>query len=704
MDDADQLKKQADAAFRAGQFDVARQAYQKALAVRPKWAAAHNNLAMVLRVAGDAKGAEENFRAAVEADPDLAGAWSNLGAMLFEQSRQSEALEILNRALALEPGHAGSLYNRAKVSRVLGQDSQEIEDLESAVRLVPDFAEALSDLGRAYYDAGRDDDAEQTLRTATNANPRLAEAKINLGIVLSHKGQTDAAIAMYHEAIALEPRNAPAHYNLGKAYSLVPAHSAALEAYKTALDIDPAYDDAANNMSGNLQVLGRAEEAKAALEQALQINPRFADAESNVLLIDQYLPATTPQSRFARAQDWQAHQRGAVFATAPGFSNSKDPDRPLRVGFVSPNLSRHPVGYFVLPLVQNYDRHQLSLTFYCENPRDDEITDRIRTDSAAWRLIQKTGHADLARQIIDDQIDILVDLAGHTGFNRMPVFADRAAPVQMTWAGYVGTTGLDAMDYLLTDARQTVSADLPFMTEQPVYMPGNYVAFETPTDAPAPQGPPMDRNGFVTFGCFNNIKKMNEGVVVVWSQIMAQCLDSRLFMVTRDLGDADVRQHILDLFRAQGINTDRLVLEGRRPRVELLAAYNDIDIALDPFPYSGGLTTLEALWMGVPVVTRRDSDRFAGRHSTAHLTAAGCPELIAKSAEDYVGKAVALAQAPDRVQSYRQSLRDQVARSPACDGAAFAQHFAAACRVVWQRWCKGEALSPVQEADIHSVS
>ena len=257
---------------------------------------------------------------------------------------------------------------------------------------------------------------------------------------------------------------------------------------------------------------------------------------------------------------------------------------------------------------------------------------------------------------------------------------------------------------LITDERQTAPQDLEYMTELPVYMPGNYVVFEPPHYAPLPNEPPISRGPGPTFGSFNSIFKINSRVIELWAKILESIPYSSLRLIISDLGDEDVCKRIEQEFVENGIDSDRLQLEGRKLHNELLSAYQDIDIALDPFPYSGGLTTLEALWMGVPVITRSDSDRFAGRHSVTHLTAAGVPELIANNAEDYVNKAVALAKDTDRLIAYRTFLRDRLAQSPACDGVAFTRHFERACRIMWHRWCNNERPSPINTEDLLSAS
>lgn len=699
MSDPDQLKADADAAFRSGDLVGARDLYGRALEAKPNWAAAHNNMAMVLRQLGDRTLAATHFRSALDADPNLVGALSNLGALLVEVNEIVEASEVLTRALELAPDNPGVLYNWASVATAAQNYEAAREALEQSTRLNPSFAQAHANLGLCYRSLGDPAAARACYQRAIEADPSLAESYINLAAVCADLEDIEGAIAAGEKAINLGPDFPEAHYNLGNALNRLPDFKQALVHYDKALALKPDHSEAATNRARSLWSLGRIDDAYASIRKILERDPNYPAVHSNLIFKAHYDASQSPEMIYAEARRWNT-QFGHHPDLIQRDSLDLNPERTLRVGYLSPHLTVHPVGYFLHPALAHHNAAQIEAVCYADASKEDAQTAKLKATGVSWVNVQRESHDALAHRLRADGIDILIDLDGHSGPNRLPVFARRAAPIQATWAGYVGTTGLDAMDYLITDHRQTVGADLGLMTEQPVYMPGNYVTVSPLNEAPDVGPCPSDANSVVTFGCFNNLAKVNEPVIALWAKVLNAVPNSRLKLVTFDLGDAAVRARIQAMFAAHGVQADRLDLVGRLPRKDLLAAYNDIDIALDTFPYSGGLTTLEALWMGVPVITKADGDRFAARHSVTHLTAVGLADCIADDAEDYAARAVALAQNGDRRRDLRANLRDQMRASPACDGAAFTGALERAYRIMWHRFCAGEAKSPIQEEDL----
>jgi predicted O-linked N-acetylglucosamine transferase (SPINDLY family) len=317
------------------------------------------------------------------------------------------------------------------------------------------------------------------------------------------------------------------------------------------------------------------------------------------------------------------------------------------------------------------------------------MTARLRTCAAEWHEVRDVSDEELARRIREDRIDILFDLAGHTPGNRLPVFARKPAPVQITWLDYVGTTGLSAMDYLLADPRQIPAGAEAFHTEKVLRMPDDYICFDPPVDAPAVGPLPALTGGLVTFGSFNLLTKTSPQSVEIWSRILREVPGSRLMLKNHGFDQPATMARLRRLFSEHAIDPSRIVFQGRSPHAELLAAYNEVDVGLDTLPYNGGLTTCEALWMGVPVVTC-PGETFASRHGLAHLTAAGVAETVAADFEDYVRIAVALAGDLPRLSALREGLRGRVGGSALCDGKRFAGYFADVMRGVWRRWCEGK--------------
>jgi predicted O-linked N-acetylglucosamine transferase (SPINDLY family) len=360
-----------------------------------------------------------------------------------------------------------------------------------------------------------------------------------------------------------------------------------------------------------------------------------------------------------------------------GLSRQRGPTaRRLRLGFVSPDFCQHPVGYFLIRTLENLDRSEAEIVCYSDRIGKDRLTARFQAVSTTWRDVLGWNHERLATQIRDDEIAILFDLAGHTARNRMLMFARKPAPVQITWIGYEGTTGLSAMDYLLADRIMVPEEAERYCTEKVLRLPECYLCFDPPEESP-PVGPlPAVRAGYVTFASFNNLAKLNEEVVSIWAEILRRVEGSKLLLKYRGLEDAGLRGRFVSLFSGHGIGAERLDIEGWSPLGELMTAHNRVDIALDPFPFAGGVTTCNALWMGVPVVTW-PGETFGSRHSLSYLSNVGMTETIAASREEYIMIAASLAGDLPRLSEIRAGLRPRMAASTLCDGMRFARNLLA---------------------------
>jgi predicted O-linked N-acetylglucosamine transferase (SPINDLY family) len=408
-------------------------------------------------------------------------------------------------------------------------------------------------------------------------------------------------------------------------------------------------------------------------------------ARSNLLQTLQYVAgATLAELAHAHAEFERRHAAPLRRQERP-FTNSRDPDRKLRVGFLSPDFRCHPVGYFTIPFLENLDRSQAEATCYHDCPAADEVTTRIRAAAATWRDVFGWPDERLAEQVRDDGIDILFDLAGHTAHNRLLVFARKPAPVQVTWAGYVGTTGLSAIDYLVADRFEVPPGAGAHYSERILRMPDDYVCYDPPAHAPPVGPPPAAGRGQVTFGSFNYPAKIGPQVIAVWAEILRRLPTARLVLKYRALDEPIIAGRFADLFARNGIDPARVESRGWSPVMELRRHYGEIDVALDPFPYNGGLTTIEALWMGVPVITC-PGETFAGRHSLSHLSNVGLTETIARDLDEYVELAVALANDLPRLAELRAGLRQRVASSPLCDAKRFADNLLRLLRDAWREW------------------
>jgi predicted O-linked N-acetylglucosamine transferase (SPINDLY family) len=670
-----------------GKLDEAEKCYRKAIDLRPDLAVAHYNLGNVLLEKGCPEEAAARYERALALNPGYHEARLNLGAVLRDLGRLEEAAACYERALAENPENPDISLNLGAVLRDLGRASDAESCYRKALSLAPDFSLAHFNLGNALRDQGRIAEAVASFERAVALAPDCPSLYSNLGNALRDLGRPEDALEVYRKALVLEPENAEARVNLGNAFKEMGRLAEAEDSYRRALLVEPDMAQTHFNLGTVYQDQCRIQEAIACFRRALALRPDHGIAHSNLLMNIQYDPDSTPETLLAESLEWERRQLAGIRA-ADSHPNEPDPERRIRIGYVSGDFRRHPVGYFLDGVLANHDPARVEVFCYANQSFGDDLTDRLRNNAHCWRDIHGNPDDRVANLIREDGVDILVDLSGHTARNLLAVFGRKPAPVQATWAGYVGTTGLSAMDYLISDDRETPRGSDGWYREKIVRLPDCYVCYTPPDYAPPVAPLPARNNGFVTFGCFNNLAKLNSRVVEVWTRLLLEIPDARLLLVTKALGDAATRERFREPFIRSGV-ADRVTFHGMIPHPQLLARYGDVDIALDPFPYSGGLTTLESLWMGVPVITL-GGDRFASRHSLSHLTAAGLTELIAASGDSYISTAASLAGDTARLESLRFGLRERMATSPLCDSPRFTRNLEAAYRSMWRGWCEGK--------------
>ncbi len=670
-----------------GQHDEARACFRQALRHQPNYPEAHNNLAVLLQQHGQRAEAIEHWREALRLKPDYAEASSNLGAALQQQGHLEEAVACLQQALRLRPDYAKAHSHLGRVLHAQGRLADAVASYQQAIRLQPEVAETHYNLGNVLREQGQWAEAAACYRQALRLKPDYAEAHGNLGVVLQKQGQWAEAVACYRQALRYQPEAAEVHSNLGDALREQGQLAEAVLCLRQALRLKPDFPEAHNNLGTVLQKLGQLDEAVASFQQALRCQPDFAFAHQSLLLTLQYCPRVTLQELAEAHAEFERRHAVPLRAAWRPHDNDRDPQRRLRLGFVSADLGRHPVGYFLLGALEHLDKQQGEVVCYSDRLTPDDLTARFRAAATTWHDTASWTDERLAEQVRADRIDILFDLAGHTARNRLLVFARKPAPLQVTWAGYVGTTGLSAVDYLLADRYQVPPEAEPFYRERVLRLPDGYVCYTPPREAP-PVGPlPAREPGTATFGSFNNPAKITAEVLATWARVLTRLPQARLVLRYNWLDDRAVAGRITQYLAQQGIASERVTCRGWASHAELLAAYHDIDVALDPFPYSGGLTTCEALWMGVPVVTCPGTT-FASRHSLSHLANVGLTETIARDREEYVELAVALAQDRPRLADLRARLRQQMAASPLCDADRFAVNLMKALREVWRQWAR----------------
>ena len=569
---------------------------------------------------------------------------------------------------------------RARAGAGAGNSNARVPE-QDAVRLI--------DEGNAIEQDGRIEAAMQRYEAAVRLAPNLARAHLNRGNVLLETGDVDGALEAYATALAKDPDYAGAHYNMGNACVRASRREAALAAYRKAIALKPDFADAEAALGAVLEDLGQLGAAAASYRRALAIKPDYAEVHSNLLFLHNYLADQSPMAMLAEARRFGelAARRARPYRAWPNVPESA---RCLRVGLVSGDLRNHPVGYFAegaLAAMASLAHDRLELFAYPTHASTDAVTERIKACCRGWRPAAGLPDERLAHLIREDRVDILIDLSGHTLHNRLPMFAWKPAPVQVTWLGYFATTGVAEMDYLIADPWTLPQSEEGSFTERIWRLPETRLCFTPPDEHVEVTALPALRNGYITFGCFNHLTKVNDRVVTRWAELLAALPDSRLFLKSAPIAETSLRQDIVDRFAARGIGANRLILEGAAPRAAYLAAYQRVDIALDPFPYPGGATTVEALWMGVPVLTLAGKS-FVSRQGVGLMMNAGLPEWVAIDGDDYVGRAVSLGSDLRRLASLRERLRGQVLSSPIFDAPRFAGHLEAALRGMWQAWCR----------------
>ena len=568
--------------------------------------------------------------------------------------------------------------------------------LEEIVRSDQADVDAWMYLSMIYAQTGPVGEFERCCRQAISANPNIANAHFNLAIALNAQGKIHDAIQSYRQVIKLKPNHILALFNLGHALQLIFQLDEALSCYSRVLGIKSTPTDHVppnfnatvyHYMANVLKAQGKMKEAIVHYQQALSLNPGMTGAHSDMLLALNYDPPDA-DSVFEEHVQW-GKRHGYAGASAFQHLQSREPDRPLQVGYVSPDFYKHAVMFFFEPLLAHHDRSRIVPVCYSLTRNSDDVTARLHSFSAQWRVVFAMSDEQVASQIYADGIDILVDLTGHMGENRLTVFSRKAAPIQVSWLGYPNTTGLTAIDYRLTDAL----ADPPgltdrFYTERLVRLSRGFLCYRPPESAPTVGPLPSITTGAITFGSFNNLSKITSGTIELWSSILHAVPRSRLMLKNASFTDIPTREPYYLEFEKYGIKRDRLDFRGmHRELTDHQSVYNEIDIALDPFPYNGATTTCEALWMGVPVITLAGK-MHAGRVGVSILTQMELTDFIADGPDDYVRIAVELANNPLRLSELRGTLRHRMGASPLCDAKAYTRAVEEAYRTMWRNWCE----------------
>lgn len=679
-DAAERLIAEGNRAEDAGKIHEACALYREALRLAPQSARAHLNLGIALQALGDERGAIARYEQALVLDPANPYAGYNFGKLRYERGAHGEAERLLRRALRGRPDFPEARVVLACALEAQGNVQAAATELDAALRSKPDDFGALFIYAGVLRRLGRMDDAASALRRALAVDPQNLEARATLFHVLEAKGDPAGAALEIEAVLCQRPDWAEALFNHGCVLNKLMRAAEAEAAFRRTIAVDPGFTRA-------YRMLGSVLLAQCRIDEALELYrraPRDPDLVSAELFALNASETGSEDELFARHAEFGRRLEETYPArfASPG---TRDPKRRLRIGYVSGDFSYHVVALFMLPVLERRDRAAIEVFCYSTSERVDEYTRQLMAHADAWRPCAGLPDAQLADAIHADCIDILVDLAGHSGEPQLRVFAQKPAPVQATWLGYLNTTGMTRMDYRISDRY----ADPPGLTEarhteKLARLPHSQWCYRPFMSAASAAAPPCASNGFFTFGSFNQAVKLSHASRGSWAQILSRVPGSRLVVLGVPAGRAQDR--LAADFAAAGIDAARIRLVPYASLQDYFGWYNRVDIALDTTPYSGGTTTCDALWMGVPVLTA-PGERPGSRSAASILATAGLPDWIASSGAEYVERAVEFSQNQEVLANLRATLRPRMQASPLMDEEGFTRNLENLYRQMWRQYC-----------------
>jgi protein O-GlcNAc transferase len=649
-----------------------------------------SRLAVQSYQSGDLHQAEHFCKLVLKKQPNNAEVLSFLGIIYVQLKNYDLAIQYIKKSLHFNPGNADAYLALGIVMQQKGLADEAITYYQKTISLNPSNSEAYNSLGNVFKEKGFIDDAMNTYRKAIQIRPDFDEAYANLGNVLNFKAQYDEAIACFQKTIQLNPHHVQAYYGLITALVNKWQLDEAIEICNRILQFDTSDIFAYYTLGNILMTRGKLDEAEIYFKQAIQIKPDALKPYQALLMLMSYSPKYDAQTilfehvRFAKQFEEPLHSKIYL------HTNDRRVTRRLRIGYVSPDFKIHPVPYFIEPVLISHNKDLFEIFCYSDVLAPDEVTNRIKGYALQWRNIAGLSNEKVAELIRKEKVDILVDLAGHTGgVDRILLFAHKPAPVQVSWIGYPSTTGFSAIDYRIVDGYTDPSGMTEqFYTEKLIYLPEIFLCYLPDKDSPDVNTLPALTSVNITFGSFNNFVKVIPEIMMIWANILRAVPNSRLIMKHFSFLDKTTCSYVKNLFITEGIEAERIQLLSLQPSTrEHLNLYNKVDIGLDTFPYHGTTTTCDALWMGVPVVSLA-GDTPASRVGISLLSNVGLQELIAGTEDEYIQIAVKLANDIHRLQNLRSGLRGRMAHSPLTDAKTFTVNLEKCYRMMWENWCK----------------
>ena len=685
---ADIHRKLGDVHVALNRPDAALQSYAAALEMDPENAMAHGGMGNVLfRLDRNAQAAA-SYRSAAALPTANAAHYHGLGRSLHALGATAEAESAYRQSIALDASLAAPMLHYADLLRETRRKEPAIAIYQAVLLLEPNNIDALNNLGMALQEDGQLEAALASFRQVALLAPDNPVTHSNIAAALNDMGQRAAALESCRRAVKLGPKSTAAHVNLGTCLMEMGRLSEAVNSFETVVKLDPHHRRAYINISAALNRLGRIDQAIVHCRKALKINPDWDELHSNLLFYLTHSQDLDAAALFAEHLKYAEHFEAPLRASWPQHTNVRDPERTLRIGFVSADLYNHAVAHFITPILECLSQsRQVEIVAYANSFHDDHVSRHLHGLFAVWRQVEKLSHAELAQLVTSDAIDILIDLSGHTGFNRLPTFARKPAPLQVSWIGYPGTTGLQAMDYYLTDRYYSPPGKLDNQfTEKLVRLPAAAPFLPSPESPPVSTAPSIEK-GYVTYGSFNRAGKLNRATIARWSTLLRLVPSAKMVLA------AMPNKHTSDMVRAwfvrEGIDAKRLTFHTQTNIRDYLALHATVDLCLDTYPYTSGTTGLHALWMGVPTLTMV-GPTLPGYVTASILAHAGLTDFIAYSEDEFLRKGRKFAEDMSVLAGLRMHMRDRMTNSAIRQPTLIAKGLEVALRTMWRRWCASD--------------
>lgn len=675
-----------------GRFDEAIAKYERALAKKPDYAEAYNNLGVLFRQIGRHEKAADNFKTALQYNPNCFEAYYNIACIEKTNGNFDEAIDNFSKSIQLNKNFYAAYNDLANTYQEIGRHEEAISLYQQIISKNPGRCEIYNNMGNAYQNLGRPQESLALYAKALAMNPAFEEAYNNMVNALYTLRKYDEAIAIMKKSFGVNRNSYRSYANLGNIYQKIGRYDESIAMYYRALKINNNQPYIHNNLGVALRNAGKIAMAVSHYEKALALDKNYAECMSNYLFAQNLIPQKQ-QELFKKYRAFSQKFESTVKKTNDPCDSGQDDNKILRIGYVSGDFCDHPVSYFMKGIFANHDKENFEIYAYPTSLHYDETSAYIKSNVSHWVPLFGLSDAAAATRIRSDGIDILVDLSGHTEGNRLLVFARKPAPIQITWLGFLNTTGLDAIDYILCNRWMVPKSDTPFCAEQPWYFDGPSSCFTNEAlERNIGSGPlPALKNKFVTFGCFNKYCKINKEVIACWIRILKRMPESRLFCISPIFENAGITNEFVQMFKSASIDQTRLLLKKSCPIHKFLESYNAVDISLDTFPYNGGTITCHSLSMGVPVLSKK-GDSIISHVGESFLHPMGLDDWIARDAEDYVSKAVYWGNQLKELSILRRDLPERFKKIYA-DASGFTQRLETAYRHMWKIWCNKSSCS-----------